>query len=170
VARRTRGVAVPGRHGPAGVSDDRHDRQEPRMAATRQELEELVVGYLTLIGEGQLDEASGRLAADVEMVFPGDERHHRLHDQQEAGKARYRRVRKSFDGVDVDLEREVVVVRGTLSGENLQGVRFQNVRFVDRFEIVEGRIRRQLVWNDLAVTGVMVAAADEQVPPSYRVP
>jgi hypothetical protein len=139
------------------------------MAETRQELEELVVGYLTLIGDGQLEQAAERLAEDIEMIFPGDERHQRLHDQQEAGKDRYRRVRKSFEGVDVDLERRAVVVRGTLSGENLQGVRFQDVRFVDRFEIVDGRIHRQQVWNDLAVTGVLVANRDEDVPPTYRV-
>ena len=138
------------------------------MAATREQLEELVLAYLSMIGDRELGRAAERLSADVVMVFPGDEEHVSLHDQQAAAVDRYRDVRKSFGSVDVDLERQVVVVQGTLTGENVHGVAFQHVRFVDRFEIVDGLICRQEVWNDLGVTGVLNAQRPADMPQRYR--
>lgn len=47
----------------------------------------------------------------------------------------------------------VVYVRGTLFGVNVHGVPFEGVRFIDRFEVHRGLIRRQDVWNDLSESG-----------------
>jgi len=45
---------------------------------------------------------------------------------------------------------DAVYCTGTLEGVWLDGRAFSGVRFIDRFEVAEGRIRRQDVWNDLA--------------------
>ena len=34
--------------------------------------------------------------------------------------------------------------------EWLDGSEFKNIRFIDRFEVVKGKLQRQDVWNDLA--------------------
>ena len=44
----------------------------------------------------------------------------------------------------------VVYRRGTLQGEWPDGISFQGICFIDRFELADGRITRQDVWNDLA--------------------
>ena len=54
--------------------------------------------------------------------------------------------------------RIAVVVTGTLHGENLAGVPFQGVRFIDRYIVRDGRIALQQVWNDLAESGVLELA------------
>src|SRR5690606_23234237 len=75
----------------------------------------------------------------------------------EGAKRRYRRVAKLVEDVDA-FERDgawVVYVRGTLYGENLHGVPFEGIRFIDRFESRGGRFTRQDVWNDLAESGVL---------------
>jgi hypothetical protein len=41
-----------------------------------------------------------------------------------------------------------VYVLGTLHGRWLDGRTFEGIRFVDRFEIRDGKIRSQEVWND----------------------
>jgi hypothetical protein len=44
----------------------------------------------------------------------------------------------------------VVYTRGTLAGEWPDGTAFGGIRFIDRFEVTDGFITRQDVWNDLA--------------------
>jgi len=39
---------------------------------------------------------------------------------------------------------------GTLSGEWLDGRAFADIRFIDRFTVVDGKLLDQTVWNDLA--------------------
>ncbi len=47
--------------------------------------------------------------------------------------------------------RVIVYVFGELEGEDLTGRRFASVRFIDRFELVDGLIAKHQVWNDLGV-------------------
>ena len=44
----------------------------------------------------------------------------------------------------------VVHVQGTLHGQWPDGTDFDGIRFIDRFLVVDGRLARQEVWNDLA--------------------
>jgi len=101
-----------------------------------------------------LDEAARRLAPGAEIVFPGGRRFTDLDEQVAAAKGRYRTVGKVFEGFDVIDGDGVVVVYafGELEGEDLGGRRFAEVRFVDRFELVDGLIASHRVWNDLAET------------------
>ncbi len=112
-----------------------------------------VTTYLRLVEERRLEEASESLAPSVEIIFPGGRRFSDLDEQVAAARDRYRRVRKVFGGFDV-LEndgRVIVYVFGELEGEDLTGRSFASVRFIDRFELVDGLIANHQVWNDLGV-------------------
>ena len=65
---------------------------------------------------------------------------------------RYRFVRKTIESVDLAAasDRSVVYVTGTLHGEWPDGTSFEGIRFIDRFELTDGLITRQDVWNDIA--------------------
>ncbi|ACM56691.1 nuclear transport factor 2 family protein [Halorubrum lacusprofundi] len=68
---------------------------------------------------------------------------------------RYERAGKAFGQWTVDGDR--VVSQGTLHGVDNDGERFEDVRYVDVYEVCEGAIRRLDVYNDLAVEGVVEA-------------
>ena len=136
--------------------------------STREELSAIVLGYLSAAESRDLVAASAHLAPGAEIVFPGGVRHSDLTSLVEAARSRYRSVSKTFDAVDVDSESGTVVVSGRLSGENLHGVRFVDVRYVDRFHLVDGRIVLQHVWNDLAETRVLDAETPADLLEAHR--
>lgn len=108
--------------------------------------------FLRLVEQRVLDDAARLLAPDPLMIFPGGRRFRRLEEMVEFVAARYRSIRKRVEEVDVAPrgDHDVVYVKGTLEGVNLRGVRFEGVRFVDRFVVSGERIVRHEVWNDLA--------------------
>ncbi|WP_349360892.1 DUF4440 domain-containing protein [Stappia sp.] len=116
--------------------------------------EALVRDYLAAMERRDLETAASFLAPEFEMTFPGGAVFTRVEDLPAWAATRYRFVTKTFEGTDVAFQgaTTVVICRGWLAGEWTDGTPFSNVRFVDRFEIVDGRIARQTVWNDLAET------------------
>lgn len=113
--------------------------------------------YLRLVEERRLEEAEALLAPGAAIVFPGNRMYATLAEMAADARRRYRWVRKSIERWDVvpGPEGATVYCIGTLSGEDLAGRPFAGVRFVDRFEVRDGLIHRQDVWNDLAETGVV---------------
>ena len=77
----------------------------------------------------------------------------------EWAQTRYRRVSKTIHAIDLchdsshgtSLICDVVVCHGELVVEWLDGSASTGVRFIDRFELTDGLIARQDVWNDLAL-------------------
>ena len=131
----------------------------------------LVREYLAMMEARDLAGASRCLAAEAEFVFPGDRRFRSVAQLVAAAETRYRWVAKSFaswDHVQKRMGEDVVVVSGTLHGENRHGVPFGGVRFLDRFVVRDGRIVQQQVWNDLAETGVLAARDSGEVAPAHR--
>lgn len=121
----------------------------------REQLVSVVLDYLAAAEERDLPRATALLAEDVEIIFPGGVRHPDLGAVVTAAKGRYRSVVKSIDSIDVDLDQKSVVIAGELAGENLYGVEFNGIRFIDRFELQDGLISRQHVWNDLEESKVL---------------
>lgn len=115
---------------------------------------ETVTTYLRLVEERRLDEAAHYLAPTAEIVFPGGRRFPDLRSQVDAAGGRYRSIRKVFEGFDViDSGGPIVVYAfGMLEGEDTSGRPFDGVRFIDRFELVDGLVASHRVWNDLAET------------------
>lgn len=87
------------------------------------------------------------------MQFPGSPEMAELEDLIAWSKPRYQRVAKTyerFDAMQSEGDAALVYCFGTLSGEWNDGTAFTDIRFIDRFEIVGGKITRQDVWNDMA--------------------
>jgi len=117
----------------------------------------LVERYLRLAEERRLEEAAALLAPGAAIVFPGNRTYRTLDEMAADARRRYRWVRKRIERWDVlpGPDGATVYCLGTLSGEDLRGRPFDGVRFVDRFEVRDGLIYRQEVWNDLAETGIV---------------
>jgi hypothetical protein len=68
--------------------------------------------------------------------------------------SRYKWVKKRFRQTDVVIgagDQEAIVYNiGTLYGEWLDGTAFEGNRYVDRYEVRNGKIVQMDVWNDSA--------------------
>jgi len=108
--------------------------------------------FLEAVGRRDLSAARLLLAPAYQLVFPGGEVMHDLAELAPWAANRYESISKHIERVDQAWQGDVTVVfcSGTLAGRWRDGSAFQGIRFVDRFELVGGRIRRQEVWNDLA--------------------
>ena len=116
---------------------------------------ETVRGFLAALEARDLERARAFLAEDFEMTFPGAARFTRLEDLVAWARDRYRSVTKTIEAMETLPAAAGVTVycRGRLAGEWPDGSPFEGIRFVDRFELAEGKLRRQEVWNDLAEVG-----------------
>ena len=113
----------------------------------------IVKEYLAAMEARDLESARALLAEGFVMQFPGSAPMHALDDLSAWAGPRYRFVKKTYHGFDAMQgtgPAALVYCRGTLSGEWPDGTAFEGIRFIDRFEIENGRITRQDVWNDLA--------------------
>lgn len=115
---------------------------------------EIVRRFLAAMEQRDLPLAKSFLAPDFKMTFPGNQQFTELEQLIEWSKPRYQFIKKSFEAVDEAFGPDgmVVICHGTLSGQLPDGSAFSGVRFVDRFELFNGKIVRQQVWNDLAET------------------
>lgn len=111
----------------------------------------IALAFLDAMERRDLEAARGYLAPDFSMCFPGGAEMRRLEELVERSSSRYCSVAKDFDRVDESSTDESVVVycSGRLRGVWSDGQAFSGIRFIDRFEIVDGLIRRQDVWNDM---------------------
>lgn len=115
---------------------------------------ELVRHFLALMQGRDLESASALLAPGFAMHFPGHPAMHALDELVSWAKHRYSSIAKDYERFDESWADGYTVVycSGTLRGVWLDGSSFEGVRFIDRFEVADGKIRRQDVWNDLAET------------------
>ncbi|WP_245190848.1 nuclear transport factor 2 family protein [Jannaschia formosa] len=123
------------------------------MTETRSdEAEATVRAFLTALEARDLDAARGMVAPGFAMRFPGAAPMTEFAALMDWAKGRYRRIGKTIEAVEGFARggAQVVYVRGTLAGEWPDGAPFDGIRFIDRFEVVDGRIIDQQVWNDLA--------------------
>jgi hypothetical protein len=128
----------------------------------------IVEEFLAAIGDGRYDDAQRHLADDAELVFPGGRRYHTLAGLGAGSRTRYKWVDKHRDLYETSLEGSVVFSIGRLYGENVHGVAFDGVRYVDRFRLRGKSIVEQWVWNDLAETGVLTARSTEELREERR--
>ncbi|MCR9222353.1 MAG: nuclear transport factor 2 family protein [Alphaproteobacteria bacterium] len=115
-----------------------------------EEADRLVRDYLAAVEARDLERARPYLAEGAELIFPGGKRPKDLDQLVANSGGRYQKVAKRIEGVDVQptAEGAIAYCHGVLYGMWADGAPFDDVRFVDRFEIVGGRIARQWVWND----------------------
>jgi len=124
---------------------------------------QLIHDFLSTMEARDLEKAKSYLADGFFMIFPGDKRFTTLEQLIDWSRDRYNWVKKRydrFDEVSAD-DGQVVYCYGTLYGEWLDGSTFQDIRFIDRFTIRDGKLVDQRVWNDMAeVTGGAVGRGD----------
>lgn len=123
--------------------------------------------YLQLCEDRELAAAETFWApAPLRMEFPGGSTFESFAALTQDAATRYRWVRKHRDrflvGTDTDSGALTITSIGRLYGENLDGVTFSDVRYVDVFTVRGGAIAEQLVWNDLAERG---ALGERRTPP-----
>lgn len=112
----------------------------------------LVRRFLETMQARDLAGARAFLAPGFCMTFPGGAAMTELEELVAWGRTRYQSVAKTYERFDESWGDGVCTVYcfGTLNGVWLDGSAFKGVRFIDRFEVEAGRLRRQDVWNDLA--------------------
>jgi hypothetical protein len=112
----------------------------------------VVEGFLGQMQRRDLVSARQWLADDFRMTFPGGAVMKKLEELLEWASSRYLHVSKVYEQFDQCWRGDSVVVYcfGYLQGQWLDGSEILNVRFIDRFELANGKICRQDVWNDLA--------------------
>lgn len=113
--------------------------------------------FLQLNEDRKIDEVQAMMSPDCVIEFPGGKRFKSIADMVENAKGRYNWVKKHRDRyfVGVNGNQTTVTSLGTLYGENLDGVAFDGIRYVDVFIIENGLIIEQRVWNDFGETGVL---------------
>lgn len=113
---------------------------------------DIVSKFLAASMKPDPEAAAAFMADDVRITFTGN----RVMANAEAitafNAARYTWVKKAlgqFDWMQRD-DHTVVYSNGTLYGEWPDGRSFANNRYLDRFEVKDGKIVRMDVWNDSA--------------------
>ena len=98
------------------------------------------------------DLAASYMADDVFITFTGGRRMNAIHDVTAFNASRYAWVKKDFGPMEaVDNGDHVVVYcTGTLYGAWPDGRSFSGNRYLDRYEVRDGKITRMDVWNDSA--------------------
>ncbi len=121
--------------------------------AERVDASALVRNFLDLMQQRDLAAAARLLASGFHMQFPGAAPMHRLEQLVQHSAGRYRWVAKTYERVDESWTDDGAIVYcfGSLNGEWLDATTFDGIRFIDRFEVTNGLISRQDVWNDLAL-------------------
>ncbi|MEU3199341.1 nuclear transport factor 2-like protein [Streptomyces sp. NPDC006996] len=118
---------------------------------------ETVDRYLQYCEDRRLEEAQAMLASAPRIVFPTGAVYVSLPDMAADQRGRYRWVRKRRDRYLVGATPDGLVTvtsLGTLYGEDMRGLPFEGVRYVDVFVLRDGLIAEQHVYNDLADTGI----------------
>ncbi|NBS74252.1 MAG: tautomerase [Betaproteobacteria bacterium] len=121
--------------------------------ASRSVASELVHSFLMSMQERNLEKAQTFIAPHFFMCFPSGVRMTQLHELDQWAQSRYKSIEKNFENIDECWTGEgaIVYCSGTLSGIFNDNKPFEKMRFIDRFEVVDGLIVRQDVWNDLRV-------------------
>ncbi|UES40029.1 nuclear transport factor 2 family protein [Roseibium aggregatum] len=112
----------------------------------------IVREYLDASMKPDPDLAATYVADDVTITFTGGRVFNHPSGPTGFNAKRYNWVKKKMDRFDVARGADGVVVYsvGTLYGEWPDGTAFEGNRYVDRFEVNDGKITKMDVWNDSA--------------------
>ncbi len=129
--------------------------------AERPDASALVHGFLDLMQQRDLAAAKSLLAPDFQMAFPGAPAMQQLEQLVQWSRKRYLSVAKDYERFDECWTGDGAIVYcfGNLHGTWLDGTPFDGIRFIDRFEVRDGKICRQDVWNDMALQPIPAAPA-----------
>lgn len=129
--------------------------------AERPDASALVLAFLDRMQQRDLAAAQELLASDFRMAFPGAPAMQHLDQLVQWSRGRYLSVAKDYERFDECWSDDGATVYcfGQLHGTWLDGTAFGGIRFIDRFEVRDGKICRQDVWNDMALHPIPAAPA-----------
>ncbi|PVB59545.1 nuclear transport factor 2 family protein [Labrenzia sp. 011] len=127
------------------------ERNAPDMPSLPAEAR-IVRSFLDASMKPDPDLAATFMAEDVVITFTGGRTFDHPSGPTGFNAGRYNWVKKKMDRFDVANGQDGVVVYsvGTLYGEWPDGTPFEGNRYVDRFEVRDGKITKMDVWNDSA--------------------
>lgn len=113
---------------------------------------QIVRDYLDASMKPDPELAATFVADDVDITFTGGRKFNHPSGPTGFNAMRYSWVKKKMDRFDVASGPEGTVVYsvGTLYGEWPDGTAFEGNRYIDRFEVRNGKIVKMDVWNDSA--------------------
>ncbi|MBD8875815.1 nuclear transport factor 2 family protein [Roseibium polysiphoniae] len=113
---------------------------------------QIVRDYLDASMKPDPELAATFVADDVDITFTGGRKFTHPSGPTGFNAMRYSWVKKKMDRFDVAAGPEGTVVYsvGTLYGEWPDGTPFEGNRYIDRFEVRNGKIVKMDVWNDSA--------------------
>ncbi|MBS8259567.1 nuclear transport factor 2 family protein [Roseibium polysiphoniae] len=113
---------------------------------------QIVRDYLDASMKPDPELAATFVADDVDITFTGGRKFNHPSGPTGFNTMRYSWVKKKMDRFDVASGPEGAVVYsvGTLYGEWPDGTPFEGNRYIDRFEVRNGKIVKMDVWNDSA--------------------
>ena len=113
--------------------------------------EKIVRSFLDAMESRAFNVAHNYVSEDFKMLFPGGKIFFKIEEMIEWGKTRYKRINKTYEMFVSAEHKETTIVycNGMLSGEWLDGLEFNNIRYIDKFTFDNNKIRIQEVWNDL---------------------
>ena len=115
----------------------------------------LVLQFLRKMEARDLDTAQAMLGPGFYTIFMGGHRFTTPEELVAFQKGRQKNTWKAFQRFDEieTADGAVVFCFGTLQGEKMNGTPYQNIRYIDRFTVRDGKIVDQMVWNDMAEHG-----------------
>jgi len=115
----------------------------------------LVLQFLRKMEAGDLYTAQAMLGPGFYTIFMGGHRFTTPEELVAFQKGRQKNTWKAFQRFDEieTADGAVVFCFGTLQGEKMDGTPYQNIRYIDRFTVRDGKIVDQMVWNDMAEHG-----------------
>ncbi len=121
------------------------------MVESRRGPDQLVIGSLSSMEARDTASAKACTAPGFTMQFPGEPSFTDFAELIKWSRQRYASVHKAFDRFDVGHRdgTDVVYISGTFSGTWLDNTTFNDIRYLDCFDIQDGRIMRQVAWNDM---------------------
>jgi ketosteroid isomerase-like protein len=122
------------------------------MSSPEQQAMAVAEAFLQAVSNRNLERAAALTADDFNMVVSGGHQFDNLPSFVAYSGTRQRSVAKHTDRFEALTAEDGVVVYcfGTMSGAWLDGSPYQNVRYIDRFLIRNGKIAAMNVWSDMA--------------------
>ena len=113
---------------------------------------EIVRAFLDAMGRRDLAAAEAMLAPGFKMVVSGGATFASPREFVAHSKGRQKSARKTTDRTEEIPGDGCVVVYaiGSMAGEWNDGSAYADVRYIDRFEVRDGRISDMKVWSDMA--------------------
>ncbi|MCW5669094.1 MAG: nuclear transport factor 2 family protein [Hydrogenophaga sp.] len=111
----------------------------------------LIGRFIQAVNDRDAPRAQACLAPGARLIFPGPTVFHEVADFLAWSGPRYESVLYTYGPMEraERTDATVVYAQGVVSGVFADGVVFEGVRYVDRFEIVEDLIVSKEVWSDM---------------------